>query len=64
MSKVCQITGARPSIGHKVSHSNRKTLRRYEPNLVSKRVWNAKKKKWERVRLTVRALRTIRKQVI
>ncbi|HAV43201.1 TPA: 50S ribosomal protein L28 [bacterium] len=33
MSKICQICGKRPSTGHNVSHSNRKTKRRWLPNL-------------------------------
>ena len=35
MSKVCPITGKRPITGHNVSHSQRHTKRRWEPNLVS-----------------------------
>ena len=34
MSKVCPITGKRPITGHNVSHSQRHTKRRWEPNLV------------------------------
>ena len=33
MGKVCQICGKRPQVGNKVSHSARKTLRRFMPNL-------------------------------
>ena len=36
MSRVCQLTGKRPKSGHNVSHSNRKTKRRFLPNLVTK----------------------------
>ena len=37
MSKVCQLTGKRPITGNHVSHSNRKTKRRFLPNLQKKR---------------------------
>ncbi|MCL4478764.1 MAG: 50S ribosomal protein L28 [Deltaproteobacteria bacterium] len=33
MSKVCAICGKGPSFGHKVSHANNKTNRRWEANL-------------------------------
>jgi large subunit ribosomal protein L28 len=35
MSRRCELTGKGPLTGHKVSHSNRKTKRRFLPNLVS-----------------------------
>ncbi|CAM4449555.1 MAG: 50S ribosomal protein L28 [Legionellaceae bacterium] len=36
MSRVCQVTGKRPMVGNNVSHSNRKTKRRFLPNLHTK----------------------------
>lgn len=33
MSQVCEVTGKRPQCGNNVSHSNRKTKRRFMPNL-------------------------------
>jgi len=33
MSRRCDLTGKGPQTGHKVSHSNRKTKRRFLPNL-------------------------------
>jgi len=33
MSKKCELTGKRPLKGHKVSHANNKTKRRFIPNL-------------------------------
>ena len=33
MSKVCYFTGKKPRSGNNVSHSNRKTKRRFSPNL-------------------------------
>lgn len=33
MSQVCEGCGKKPSVGHNVSHSNRKTKRRFLPNL-------------------------------
>jgi len=33
MSKVCEICGKVPSAGHKVSHAQNRTKRRWNPNL-------------------------------
>jgi large subunit ribosomal protein L28 len=59
MANVCQITGKKPSSGHNVSHSVRRTKRRFMPNLQKKRVLNPKTGKWERMKVTTSALRTM-----
>ena len=46
MSKVCQLTGKRPISGNNVSHSNRKTKRRFVPNLHKKRFFIPEKDEW------------------
>lgn len=61
MSKVCQLTGARPKSGHNVSHSKRRTKRRFEPNLLTKEVHDEKTGTSVRVKMTARALRTLAK---
>jgi len=61
MSKVCQLTGARPKSGHNVSHSKRRTKRRFEPNLLKKDLFDEKTGTFVRVKLTARALRTLAK---
>jgi large subunit ribosomal protein L28 len=35
MSRRCELTSKRAQVGHKVSHSNRKTKRRFLPNLIN-----------------------------
>jgi large subunit ribosomal protein L28 len=39
MSRVCQVTGATPGFGHRISHSHRRTKRRFDVNIQSKRYW-------------------------
>jgi len=39
MSRVCQVTGKRPVTGNNVSHSKRRTKRRFLPNLHWHRFW-------------------------
>lgn len=61
MSKVCQLTGKRPIYGNSVSHSNRKTRRRFEPNLQKKRFYIQEKDQWVTLRVSAAAIRTIDK---
>ncbi|MCC6186763.1 MAG: 50S ribosomal protein L28 [Chitinophagaceae bacterium] len=61
MARVCQVTGKRPMVGHKVSFSNKKALRRFLPNLQVKRMFLAEEDKWITLKLSTEALRTINK---
>lgn len=61
MSKVCELTGKRPISGNKVSHSNRKTRRRFVPNLQKKRFFVPETGEWITLRISANALRTINK---
>jgi large subunit ribosomal protein L28 len=61
MSRVCQITGKSPVTGHKVSHSNIKTKRRFLPNLQTKRFFLAEENKWITLKVSSEGLRTINK---
>ncbi|MGN7778353.1 50S ribosomal protein L28 [Mycolicibacterium sp. 22603] len=36
MSQTCQVTGRAPGFGNRVSHSNRRTRRRWNPNIQNK----------------------------
>ena len=61
MPRVCQLTGKRPITGNNVSHSNRKTKRRFLPNLLKKRFFIPETKKWVSIKLSAKALRTVNK---
>lgn len=39
MARVCQVTGAVPGFGHNISHSHRRTKRRFNVNIQSKTYW-------------------------
>jgi large subunit ribosomal protein L28 len=64
MSKICDITGKKAMVGHKVSHSNHKTLRRFNPNLQKKRFFIPEENRWIELKLTTQAIRTISKKGI
>jgi large subunit ribosomal protein L28 len=59
MSRRCQLTGARPGFGNSVSHSHRRTRRRWEPNLQTRRYWLPGEGRYVRLRLTARAIKTV-----
>jgi large subunit ribosomal protein L28 len=61
MSKVCQITGKKPMVGHNVSHANNKTKRRFLPNLHTHRFWVDSEKRWVKLRISSAGLRTVDK---
>jgi large subunit ribosomal protein L28 len=64
MARVCQVTGKRASTGNNVSHANNKTRRRWLPNLHERRFWVASEKRWVKLRVSGKALRTIDKNGI
>jgi large subunit ribosomal protein L28 len=64
MARVCEITGKRPVKGHKISHSNIKTLRRFLPNLQTKRFFIPEEDKWVTLKVSTEAIRTINKKGI
>jgi len=61
MSKVCQITGKKSIVGNSVSHSNRKTKRRFNVNLHAKRFFIPEENKWISLKVSAAGLRTINK---
>jgi len=61
MARICQLTGKRPISGNNVSHSNRKTKRRFLPNLQKKRFYIPETKQWVTLKVSSKAIRNINK---
>jgi large subunit ribosomal protein L28 len=64
MSRVCEVTGKRPTVGNRVSHANNRKKRRFLPNLHVQRFWLEDEKRWVKLRLSAAAMRTIEKNGI
>jgi large subunit ribosomal protein L28 len=64
MSRVCQVTGKKPSVGNTVSHANNKRRRRFLPNLHTQRFWLEDEKRWITLKVSTRGLRTLEKRGI
>ena len=59
MSRKCDLTGKAPLTGHKVSHSNHKTKRRFLPNLVNVTLTSDSLNRSVRFRISANALKTV-----
>jgi large subunit ribosomal protein L28 len=62
MARVCQVTGKRVQTGHRVSHSHRKTKRRFDINLFKKRFWLAEEDRFVKLRVSAKGLKIIDKR--
>ncbi len=60
----CIVTGKTVIYGNSVSHSHRKTRRRFEPNLHNKRFWVPEEKRWITLLVSARGIKTIAKRGI
>lgn len=59
MAKKCALTGVGPQYGNNVSHSNRKTRRRFVPNIQVVSLLSDVLKRSVRLRLTAATIRTV-----
>ena len=64
MSKVCQVTGKKAVVGNNVSHSKRRTKRKFMANLFNKRYFLPEENKWITLKVSTEALRNINKKGI
>lgn len=61
MSKVCQILGKKASVGNNVSHSKRRTKRKFNVNLFNKKFYWVEQGIWISLTISAAGLRTINK---
>ncbi|MFG2529140.1 50S ribosomal protein L28 [Streptomyces sp. NPDC048516] len=59
MSARCQLTGRTPGFGNSVSHSHRRTPRRFDPNIQRKRYWLESEGRHIRLTLSAKGIRTV-----
>ena len=64
MSRICQLTGKSVMVGNNVSNSNRKTKRRFLPNLVTKKFFIPEENTFITLKVSTSAIRTINKKGI
>ncbi|MGO4752201.1 50S ribosomal protein L28 [Streptomyces sp. 2MCAF27] len=59
MSAHCQLTGRQTGFGHHISHSHRRTKRRFDPNIQRKRYWLPSEGRHIRLTLSAKGIRTV-----
>jgi large subunit ribosomal protein L28 len=62
MSRKCELTGKQANNAYAVSHSHRRTKKLQEVNLQEKRIWWPQGKRWVRLRLSTKAIKTLEKR--
>ena len=61
MSRRCAISGKKPLSGNNVSHAHNKSKRMQRPNIQTKRLYVPELKRFVRIKMSTRALRTVSK---
>ncbi|MBN1252690.1 MAG: 50S ribosomal protein L28 [Bacteroidales bacterium] len=61
MSRICQVTGKKLMVGNNVSHSKRRTKRRFYPNLFMKKYYLQEEDRWITLKVSAAGMRTINK---
>jgi large subunit ribosomal protein L28 len=61
MSAHCQLTGVKPVFGNNISHSHRRSRRRWNPNIQHRRLWLPSENRFVRLTLSTRAIKTVDK---
>jgi len=61
MSKICQITGKKAMVGNNVAHSNKRTKRKFNVNLFSKKFYWVEQDCWINLNISAAGLRLINK---
>ena len=61
MARVCDLTGKRRLVGHKVSHAKNRTKMTQKPNLHTKKIYDPITGQWVRMRASTKALKALDK---
>ena len=62
MSRVCQVTGKKALVGNNVSHSKRRTKRKFDINLFRKKFYMPDEDRWVQLTVSAAGMRTINKK--
>ena len=62
MSRVCQVTGKSVMVGNNVSHSKRRTRRKFYPSLFNKKFYLPAEDRWITLKVSAAGIRLINKK--
>ncbi|MEU4768053.1 50S ribosomal protein L28 [Actinosynnema sp. NPDC023794] len=58
-ARHCQVTGRKPGFGKQVSHSQRRTSRRWLPNTQRRRFWLPSENRYVLLTLSTKGIKTV-----
>lgn len=61
MSKICQITNKTSNNGYTISHSHIRNKKVQYVNLQVKKLWSNKQKKWIKMKISTKAIKSLHK---
>ena len=61
MSKICKISQKKANNGYCISHSHVRTKKKQHVNLQIKRVWSIKQKRWLKIRISTKVIKSLHK---
>lgn len=61
MSKICVISGKQKNNGYNVSHSHVKTKKNQNVNLQLKKIWSIKQKRWLKIKISTKIIKSLHK---
>ena len=64
MARICDITGKKMMVGNKISHANKKSKRKFYPNLQEKKFFVPEENRWVTLKVSTSAIRIINKKGI
>ena len=59
MTKLCELTGVKISLGNNVSHAHNKTKRSFTPNLQRKNIYSDILNQMVRLKISTKAIKSI-----
>jgi len=61
MSKKCQLSNKHANNSYSVSHSHVRTKKIQEINLQKKRIWSLSQKRWIKMRISTKVIKSLHK---
>nr|YP_009295348.1 ribosomal protein L28 [Dasya binghamiae]AOH77360.1 ribosomal protein L28 [Dasya binghamiae] len=61
MSKICQLSKKKANNGYNVSHSHVRIKKKQNINLQIKKIWSVKQKRWLKVKVCTKVIKSLHK---
>nr|QCI05818.1 ribosomal protein L28 [Dasysiphonia japonica] len=61
MSKICKISNKKANNGYSVSHSHLRTKKKQHVNLQTKKIWSIRQKRWLKITVSTKIIKSLHK---